>query len=209
MAFSFSDHDRVLTIYNYDEDGVYLGKTEALIHANTGLPAYSTTTEIPDSFTLAGNQVFVYSESEDRWVPTYDYRETTYWLDYQTSVTITALGDNIPDGALFEQPDKPLDVLKKDKQAKETFWRDQELKVVLDRIDQYEKDQNYEPHYRTSPLSETEYLGLLGYRKLLCDYPDSDGFPFGERPVLSYPEPVAEPPKPTMMQRVLNKVKPR
>lgn len=91
----------------------------------------------------------------------------------------------------------------------EKNWRDEQLRNVLDRIDQYEKDQNYEPHYRTSSLSDTEYLGLLGYRKLLCDYPDSDGFPFGERPVLSYPEPIAESPKATMMQRVLNKVKSR
>ncbi len=91
----------------------------------------------------------------------------------------------------------------------EKNWRDEQLRNVLDRIDQYEKDQNYEPHYRTSPLSDTEYLGLLGYRKLLCDYPESDGFPFGERPVVSYPESVEEPPKPTMMQRVLNKVKSR
>ncbi|SJN58743.1 hypothetical protein RND59_19795 [Vibrio ruber] len=148
--------------------------------------------------------------------------KTAYAKDAsQPDITISQLGE-IPDGYTLKERGKftTWDETVNDwvysqalerpiKVDEEKQWRNMVLKEVLDRIDQYEKDQNYEPHYRTSPLSETEYLGLLGYRKLLCDYPDSDGFPFGERPVLSYPEPIAEPPKPTMMQRVLNKVKPR
>ncbi|EPA0454375.1 hypothetical protein ACQZMW_002351 [Vibrio fluvialis] len=72
------------------------------------------------------------------------------------------------------------------KAAEEKQWRDGELTRVLDRIDQYEKDQSYPPELRTSPIkTEADYLKLLQDRKTLSDYPESDGFPFGQRPTLS------------------------
>ncbi|WP_241669726.1 hypothetical protein [Vibrio furnissii] len=72
------------------------------------------------------------------------------------------------------------------KATEEKQWRDGELTKVLDRIDQYEKDQSYPAELRTSPIkTEADYLKLLQDRKTLSDYPESDGFPFGQRPVLS------------------------
>ncbi|CAH0543083.1 hypothetical protein [Vibrio marisflavi] len=72
------------------------------------------------------------------------------------------------------------------KTTTETTWRDQQLSLVLNRIDQYEKDQNYPEEYRTSPItSEDEFNSLLMDRKKLCDYPESVDFPFGQRPQLS------------------------
>ncbi|MCG7499382.1 hypothetical protein MHO82_21175 [Vibrio sp. Of7-15] len=68
----------------------------------------------------------------------------------------------------------------------ETLWRDTELTKVLNRIDQYEKDQGYPPELRTSPIqNEEDFLRLLKDRKLLSDYPQCEGFPFGARPSLS------------------------
>ncbi|HDM8041179.1 TPA: hypothetical protein P0E05_004309 [Vibrio fluvialis] len=72
------------------------------------------------------------------------------------------------------------------KAAEEKQWRDGELTRVLDRIDQYEKDQSYPTELRTSPIkTEADYLKLLQDRKTLSDYPESDGFPYGLRPLLS------------------------
>ncbi|GAB6264520.1 hypothetical protein [Photobacterium sp. R1] len=72
------------------------------------------------------------------------------------------------------------------KSGEERNWRDSELRKVIDRIDQYERDQNYPPEMRTSPIqSEEAFMQLLNDRKLLSEYPEQQGFPFGERPVLS------------------------
>ncbi|USE02732.1 hypothetical protein JKJ11_24110 [Vibrio sp. SCSIO 43133] len=70
--------------------------------------------------------------------------------------------------------------------AEEKNWRAIELDKVINRIDQYEKDQNYPIELRTSPIaSDADFLLLLEDRKILSDYPDSENFPFGERPTLS------------------------
>ncbi|MGF1745238.1 XkdW family protein [Vibrio minamisatsumaniensis] len=72
------------------------------------------------------------------------------------------------------------------KQLEERAWRDSMLDKVLSRIDQYEKDQGYPEELRTSPIkSHDDFLRLLNDRKVLSDYPDSETFPFGERPILS------------------------
>lgn len=72
------------------------------------------------------------------------------------------------------------------KVAEEKSWRDAELIKVLNRIDQYEKDQGYPLELRTSPIqSEDDYMRLLQDRKALSDYPESEHFPFGLRPLLS------------------------
>ena len=72
------------------------------------------------------------------------------------------------------------------KVGEEKQWRDSELTKVLDRIDQYEKDQNYPVELRTSPIQANEdYMRLLQDRKNLSVYPESSYFPFGERPLLS------------------------
>lgn len=75
---------------------------------------------------------------------------------------------------------------KQEQVAIEKSWRDGELDKVLNRIDQYEKDQNYPVELRTSPIKSTEdFLLLLNDRKVLSDYPETQGFPFGSRPTLS------------------------
>lgn len=68
--------------------------------------------------------------------------------------------------------------------ATEIIWRDSQLSVVLNRIDQYEKDQGYPVELRTSPLTAEQYNKLLQDRKLLSDYPSVKNFPLVERPVL-------------------------
>ncbi|MDD9178424.1 MULTISPECIES: hypothetical protein [Aliivibrio] len=67
----------------------------------------------------------------------------------------------------------------------EREWRDNELNIVLSRIDQYEKDKNYPVELQTSLLSESQFLELLNDRKSLCDYPQEPSFPFCERPALN------------------------
>jgi len=67
----------------------------------------------------------------------------------------------------------------------EKAWRDTELSKVLNRIDQYEKDQHYPVELRTSPFTAEQYNLLLQDRKLLSDYPSVENFPFVDRPVLS------------------------
>lgn len=69
--------------------------------------------------------------------------------------------------------------------ATERYWRDQALTPLLQRISQYERDQSIAEQFRTSQLTVEQYEGLLADRKALCDYPDVDGFPFSDRPVLS------------------------
>ncbi|PML54961.1 hypothetical protein [Vibrio lentus] len=71
------------------------------------------------------------------------------------------------------------------KVEEEKVWRIGQLTQVINRIDQYEKDQNYPSELRTSPLTIEQYNLLLLDRKLLSDYPNIEGFPFCERPTLS------------------------
>ncbi|MEZ8627947.1 hypothetical protein AB6D75_19365 [Vibrio splendidus] len=72
------------------------------------------------------------------------------------------------------------------KTEEEKSWRNTELTNVINRIDQYEKDQNYPVELRTSPIeTEEQFLQLLQDRKQLSDFPETDDFPFGERPPLS------------------------
>lgn len=71
------------------------------------------------------------------------------------------------------------------KSLEERAWRDSALIKVINRVDQYEKDRNYPEELRTSTLTDKEFLVLLQERKLLSDYPQQDGFPFIQRPVLS------------------------
>jgi hypothetical protein len=71
------------------------------------------------------------------------------------------------------------------KVAEERVWRNTVLDSVLNRIDQYEKDQSYPEALRTSTLTEAQLLLLLQDRKWLCDYPEQTDFPFSARPKLS------------------------
>ena len=68
--------------------------------------------------------------------------------------------------------------------AGERHWRDGELQPIVQRISQYESDQNKSPEFRRSPLTVEDYNDMQADYATLCDYPDSDGFPYGSRPVL-------------------------
>ncbi|MEL7290428.1 MAG: hypothetical protein AAGJ78_04750 [Pseudomonadota bacterium] len=121
-------------------------------------------------------------------------RDNQQLKDYQ----IEKLGD-IPITHTLKQPG-PYDSWQEDKQdwqydierhlpfkiEEEKAWRNDELGKVIDRIDQYEKDQQYPLELRTSPIESNEqFLRLLHDRKTLSDYPATKNFPFGDRPVLS------------------------
>ncbi|GLT20537.1 hypothetical protein GCM10007938_43220 [Vibrio zhanjiangensis] len=71
------------------------------------------------------------------------------------------------------------------KSSEEVSWRNSELKKVIDRIDQHIKDQSAPEEYRTSPFTTEEIRQLWLDRKMLSDYPQTDGFPFTSRPRLS------------------------
>ena len=72
------------------------------------------------------------------------------------------------------------------KVMEEKQWRDEEITKVINRIDQYEKDQHYPVELRTSPINnEADFLTLLADRKALSDYPTVANFPFSNRPKLS------------------------
>ena len=72
------------------------------------------------------------------------------------------------------------------KTQQEKQWRNAALMDVINRIDQYERDQKYPVELRTSPIqNEQQLMPLLQDRKQLSDYPDTPDFPFGERPILS------------------------
>lgn len=64
-------------------------------------------------------------------------------------------------------------------------WRDKELQRVLNKMDQYERDQRIDPSFRTSKLSEYQYTELLRYRKKLCEYPETSNFKLKTRPTLN------------------------
>ena len=103
----------------------------------------------------------------------------------------------IPDGYVLSAPESPYDSWiegrwQYDKEREripkataERKWRNAELRKVLDRLDQYQKDQGIPEKYRTYCLHEEDYEVLLNERKILCDYPQTKDFPFGERPVLA------------------------
>lgn len=70
-------------------------------------------------------------------------------------------------------------------QYAETLWRDKELKSVLSRLDQYERDSKINPEFRTSNLTERQYNELLRFRKKLCEYPTSENYKLKIRPILN------------------------
>ncbi|QUM81660.1 hypothetical protein HWV01_15910 [Moritella sp. 5] len=108
-------------------------------------------------------------------------KKTNYHLPVPNHLVLERL--LLVNGEVIEG-DNPL-VAKDKAQFTEINWRDSELIKVLNRIDQYEKDQNYPAELRTSPFTAEQYNQLLQDRKLLSDYPSVEIFPFVERPVLS------------------------
>lgn len=67
----------------------------------------------------------------------------------------------------------------------ERVWRDKELDTVIAKLDQYDRDQRIPDNFRTSHLSNSEYIELLRYRKKLCEYPSSSNYNIKVRPILN------------------------
>lgn len=61
-----------------------------------------------------------------------------------------------------------------EKEKSERTWRDNEMSTFVDKM-------NHKAYW--GELTEDELVTLDEYRKSLKDYPYSDSFPFGDRPV--------------------------
>lgn len=65
------------------------------------------------------NEVLVLNDEGDRWSRIKDFRGQFYWLENGTKVEILELGHEIPENALFEEPDtRSLDEAKQEAVAK-------------------------------------------------------------------------------------------
>lgn len=77
MTFKLSGKDQNIFIYHFDKKGIYIGKKETLIEANTGLPAESTNISPPEFVDnadnrLNGKMVHKFEPILDHWIEIYD-----------------------------------------------------------------------------------------------------------------------------------------
>jgi hypothetical protein len=98
-----------MTIYHYDnETGEYTGNSEAkespLEPGVFLIPANATSVKVP---TVPAGKVAVFDNGA--WTLPDDKRGTTYWSDYDTEVTIDAIGETVPAGTILTRPPEPLD----------------------------------------------------------------------------------------------------
>ncbi|WP_050799183.1 hypothetical protein [Vibrio ichthyoenteri] len=247
MKFEFATHDRVMAVHHFDSNGQYTQTKECVIYANTGLPAKSTLTPLPE---LNASERAYFVDGE--WVKTVYYIGRTYYDQYANKCVIDVYPFEVSAAISFEKPlqkkegfyvelvagewvyqvdnigriayskqgqgqgqddyfiesNEPLpnthttverapfsiwdessntwlyqqELERPFKERQEREWRNAQLDSVLARLDQYEKDKAYPVELRTSPLTEEQYMTLLQDRKRLSTYPQSNGFPFGERP---------------------------
>lgn len=73
----------------------------------------------------------------------------------------------------------------KSEDLEEKSWRNKEIQNVLNKIDQYERDQRIPHEFRTTKLNESDYHNLLRYRKSLCEYPETNNYTLKIRPQLA------------------------
>ena len=93
-------------IHNYAENGEYLSSTEAIespLEPGIFLIPRNATTTAPPESQSGFARVFVNGE----WSQVLDKRGSVYWLSYTESHTITELGQDIPEGAMIDQPAAP------------------------------------------------------------------------------------------------------
>lgn len=99
----------------------------------------------------------------------YKYKGTTHTdtsYDYMINIGVS-------DEAISSiQRQELYEIDKKANQERE--WRDSEMSTFVDKL-------NHKAYW--GELTEDELVTLGEYRKSLKDYPDSDSFPFGDRPV--------------------------
>lgn len=91
----------MIKMYSYDpETKEFTGETIRQIGVTSG-PANSTELKAPASIGADEAAVF----QDDDWVLIKDFRGSSYWTPEGEHVTITQLGVEIPENALFEKPD--------------------------------------------------------------------------------------------------------
>lgn len=145
---------------------------------------------------------FAYRLKKGEWTKVVDHRGCWAFAKNRNQFdeyTIEKLGP-LPDTHTLEPPEEfdswaegkgwqyDIERHKPVKAGEERRWRDQALTQVLNRIEQYQTEQapDYPVSLRSSPIDSVDkYHQLLADKKRLCDYPDTDGFPFCERPELS------------------------
>ena len=104
-----------MTLYHYCKNtGEYKYQTEARrdpkVKGSFLVPKYSTPIVVPS---VSDNEIAVFAEG--KWKVSPDNRGTTYWVDHKTSVTISIIGETVPENAYLEQPKEPLHEVKRSK----------------------------------------------------------------------------------------------
>lgn len=112
---NFTDYPRTETIYNYDDDGVYLSTQEKLIPVGTDIPAKSTTIEPPSG---TGRRVPVFNESTQLWSLVNDFRNVDVFdtsSGQKTKVeTLGDLPENLTENAPDEEGDDETEIAAKE-----------------------------------------------------------------------------------------------
>lgn len=67
------------------------------------------------------------------------------------------------------------------KTSEELAWRNEMLRKVIDGLDQIRNDSEFGSSTYNKPYTAAQ---LNAVRVMLCEYPDSEGFPFGTRPTM-------------------------
>lgn len=82
---------------------------------------------------------------------------------------------------LVDKPVPPYEEILEKKTADEISWRNEMLRQVIDGLDQIRNDAEFGSTTYNKPYTAAQ---LNAVRVLLCEYPDSEGFPFGSRPTM-------------------------
>ncbi|AFJ48044.1 tail fiber assembly protein [Shimwellia blattae] len=98
MSFEFSGDPQAIWLYQYDENGVYIGSVFMAIPPNTGLP--SRTTHIP--CIPPDGQTGIFSNGEWQYIA--DVRGTPYWDEHGNGFVITSLNESVPDWGITVKP---------------------------------------------------------------------------------------------------------
>lgn len=102
MTFEMTESNRTIKIYNLSSStNEFIGKGDAFIPANTGLPAYSTDIAPPD---IADGFVAIFDSQSGEWSVVEDHRgETVYNILTGQAIIMNQLG-NLPDDVVSIAP---------------------------------------------------------------------------------------------------------
>lgn len=136
----------------------------------------------------------------NKWKQLIDHRDKLAYSkdrNHEDDYTVEELGEikdthTLLEHDTFDSWDKATNQWKYDQErerpvkiANEKAWRNSTLTEVINRMDQYNQDQNLPDEFKRSPFNQEQFLQLASDRALLSDYTETDGFPFCERPKLS------------------------